>query len=164
MIFQNYQNSNIIYTVKAERLLAIITLLLNKKKISARVLAERFSVSTRTIYRDIDALALAGIPVYALPGRDGGFELIDGFTLQRQTLETGEVQRIIEGLRSLLPAYADSEIEDIIEKFTLLLNESKKRGISCSENHVFIEHTPSPQEKETLDTIEKSIKEKMYCQ
>jgi len=53
------------------RLIEILYILLQKKSITAKELAERFEVSVRTIYRDIDALSLAGVPVYARKGRYG---------------------------------------------------------------------------------------------
>jgi len=62
--------------MKAERLLAILTIFPNRKKISASALARELEVSLRTAYRDIDALAEAGIPVFATAGRTGRFELV----------------------------------------------------------------------------------------
>ncbi len=59
--------------MKMERLLAIIMLLLNRKQINAKELAEYFEVSQRTIYRDIDAINQAGIPIVSYMGAEGGF-------------------------------------------------------------------------------------------
>lgn len=54
------------------RLLQTTLILLNRKKVTANELAERFQVTPRTVYRDIDALSLAGVPVYSIKGRNGG--------------------------------------------------------------------------------------------
>lgn len=54
------------------RLLQILFILLEKGSVTAPALAEKFEVSARTIYRDIDALSAAGIPVYAVRGKGGG--------------------------------------------------------------------------------------------
>lgn len=146
--------------MKAERLLAILTILLNRKKISAAQLSRELEVSIRTIYRDIEALAEAGIPVYATNGRNGGFELMEGFTMDTQILETGEIRQILTGLQGLSAIYPATDIARLTEKFNLLLKESGPKGIRCPESHIFIELTPSHREKQILELIEGSISRK----
>lgn len=146
--------------MKAERLLAILTILLNRKKISAPALARELEVSLRTVYRDIDALAEAGIPVYATAGRTGGFELMDGFTINEQLLASGEIRQILAGLEGLSGIYSGAAFAGMIEKFRLLLKQSEKSGVKPVEKHLFIELTPSRREKSVLDEIEKAITEK----
>ncbi len=143
--------------MKAERLLAILTILLNRKKVTASYLATRFGVSVRTIYRDVDALAGAGLPVFATQGRDGGFELVEGFTVSAQVLETGEIEQILTGLRSLKAVQPGQGLETVIEKFTLALKESGKRGIRTPGGHLFIELTPSRREKRILAELDESV-------
>jgi predicted DNA-binding transcriptional regulator YafY len=65
--------------VRASRLVGLLGLLQARGRLSARQLAGELEVSQRTILRDIEALSAAGVPVYAVRGRLGGFELIDGF-------------------------------------------------------------------------------------
>lgn len=146
--------------MKAERLLAILNILLNRKKISASALARDLEVSIRTIYRDIEALAQAGIPVYATSGRDGGFELVEGFKMDSQLLETGEVSQILAGLQGISAVYPKPEMTGIIEKFSLILKKSGEHGLACPENHIFIELTPSQREKKILELVEESITKK----
>lgn len=67
--------------MKINRLLAIITILLNRKKISAVELSKRFEVSIRTIYRDIEAINMAGIPVVSQSGNNGGFYIVDDYKI-----------------------------------------------------------------------------------
>jgi len=62
--------------MKLNRLLEITLILLNKSTVTARELAERFNVSTRTIYRDVDELSAAGVPVFANKGSGGGISLL----------------------------------------------------------------------------------------
>ena len=62
--------------MKIDRLVAIIRLLPEKERIGTQELAETFEVSNRTIYRDIDAINLAGIPIHAVTGVGGGFEIM----------------------------------------------------------------------------------------
>jgi len=75
--------------------------LLDKGKATAPELAEKFEVSTRTIYRDIDALSGAGIPIYAEAGRNGGIYLMNGFVLDKVVLSEEEKQEILTALQSI---------------------------------------------------------------
>lgn len=68
---------------------------------TAPELAEKFEVSVRTIYRDIDALSGAGIPIYAEAGRNGGIHLMKGFVLDKAVLSKEEKQEILTALQSI---------------------------------------------------------------
>ena len=65
--------------MRADRLLSLLMLLQIKGKLPAHQLAKELEVSERTIYHDIEALSMAGVPVYGGPGRDGGFALVDHY-------------------------------------------------------------------------------------
>ena len=62
--------------MKIDRLLSIIVILLNKDKVTANELAGRFEVNVRTIYRDIETINLAGIPIVSYPGNSGGYGIL----------------------------------------------------------------------------------------
>ncbi len=66
--------------MKIDRLLAMTVLLLNRGRVSAKELADRFEVSTKTIYRDMETLNQAGIPIAAYQGTAGGFEVMEQYT------------------------------------------------------------------------------------
>lgn len=78
--------------MQESRLFKIIYYLLDKGHATAPELAAKFEVSVRTIYRDIDALSGAGIPVYAETGRNGGIYLMNDFVLDRAVLSEREKQ------------------------------------------------------------------------
>lgn len=97
------------------RLLSIIYILMNKGTVTAKELSERFEVSVRTIYRDIDVLSMAGIPVYTTKGRNGGIHLTEQFVLNKMLVSKKEQQQILAALASLRETGAHEE-EEILEK------------------------------------------------
>jgi predicted DNA-binding transcriptional regulator YafY len=84
-----------------QRLFGIIYILLDKKTVTAKELAERFEVSTRTIMRDIETLSAAGIPIYTTKGNGGGVSLMDGYVLNKATVSSEEQEQILLALQSL---------------------------------------------------------------
>ena len=68
------------------RLFEIVYILMQKKKITAKELAEKFEVSTRTIYRDIESLSRAKIPIYSSKGKDGGIGILEEYVLNKTVL------------------------------------------------------------------------------
>ena len=93
------------------RLLGIIYILLNKGTVTAGELAERFEVSVRTIYRDVENLSMAGIPVYTRKGKGGGISLTERFVLDKLLISGEEQARILAALASLEETGAGDEGE-----------------------------------------------------
>ena len=91
-----------------ERLISMIYILMNKGTVTAGELAERFEVSTRTIYRDIEALSIAGIPVYCKKGKNGGISLTEEFVLNKMLITKEEQQEILAALVGL----RETEVSD----------------------------------------------------
>ncbi len=83
------------------RLFKILYYLLDKGRATASELAEKFEVSQRTVYRDVEALSGAGIPVYAEPGRKGGICLLRGFTLDRAAFSREERQEVLAAVQGI---------------------------------------------------------------
>lgn len=96
--------------MQESRLFKIIYHLLDKGKATALELAGKFEVSVRTIYRDIDALSEAGIPIYTETGRNGGIHLMNDFVLDKAVLSEEEKQEILLALQSMNITKDNSEI------------------------------------------------------
>ena len=87
--------------MKIDRLIGILSILLQEEKTTAPELAKRFEVSRRTINRDIEDLCKAGIPIRTMQGAGGGISIIDGYRMDRTILTSKDMQMILAGLRSL---------------------------------------------------------------
>ena len=109
--------------MQTTRLFEIIYTLLNKKCVTARELAEQFGVSTRTIYRDIDILSLAGIPVYTEKGKGGGISLLPDFVLNKSILSEQEQNEILTALQGL-SALNIVDAERVLQKLSTIFNKS----------------------------------------
>ena len=101
--------------MKINRLLEIVTILLNRETVTAKELAERFGVSTRTIYRDVDVLSSAGVPVYTNKGCSGGISLLEDYTLSKVILSKSESEGLLLALKTI-GATSYPEADAIINK------------------------------------------------
>jgi len=102
--------------MKLDRLLGILTVLLQRDRVTAPYLAEKFEVNRRTIGRDIDALCLAGIPVVTQQGIGGGISIAEGFRLDKSVLTTDELSGIIAALKGIGSVSEQSQIERTLDK------------------------------------------------
>ncbi len=102
--------------MKLDRLIAILSVLLNREQVTAPELAKRFEVSRRTVNRDIEALNRAGIPVVTRQGAGGGIRIMDGFRMDRTILTSREMQAILSGLRGLDSVSGTSRYKQLMEK------------------------------------------------
>lgn len=102
--------------LKIDRLVSMIFLLMKKKKISARELSDYFGCSVRTVYRDIETLENAGVPIISHQGVDGGFELVEGYRIEKPFLSSQEASTILGILEGLKHVIDDVELENISTK------------------------------------------------
>ena len=102
--------------MKIDRLIGVLSVLLQEEKTTAPELAERFEVSRRTINRDIEDLCKAGIPIRTVQGTGGGISIMDGYRMDRTILTSKDMQMILAGLRSLDSVSGSSYYGQLMEK------------------------------------------------
>lgn len=135
--------------------------MLNKENVTASELAEKMEVSIRTIYRDIDTISSAGIPIYTSVGRNGGIQFQQGYVLNRSILSSQEKQNILLALQNITILSKDQKM-DILNKIS---------GIFCEEIPQWLEidltlwgANKNNSENEKFSLLEKAIKEKTIIQ
>ncbi|MGI0509332.1 WYL domain-containing protein [Treponema denticola] len=144
--------------MKLERILEIIIYLLNHEKVSAKYLAEYFDVSVRTIQRDMVSIAEAGIPVYTLGGRYGGYAVLENYKIKNINIKNSEQQIIISALESLATSYTNDRLNSLIEKYNAIIE--KEGG-----QKVFWDFSVTKENKKVQDSnmlLEKAIGAKTY--
>ena len=114
--------------MQISRLFEIVYLLLERRSVTARELAERFEVSPRTIYRDVDALAQAGIPVYADRGQGGGIRLMEQFVLNKSLLSVKERRELLAFVQGM-QAVREEEVQPLLEKLSSLFGAEREDWI-----------------------------------
>lgn len=102
--------------MKLDRLIGVLSVLLQKESVTAPELAERFEVSRRTIGRDIEDLCKAGIPIVTTQGVGGGIRIMDGFSMDKTLLTSKDMQMIMAGLRSLDSISGSQYYSQLMEK------------------------------------------------
>ncbi|WP_308221946.1 HTH domain-containing protein [Lysinibacillus sp. BPa_S21] len=128
--------------MKLERLLSIIIILLNRRKVQAKDLAEQFEVSIRTIYRDIDSLNAAGIPIVTYQGTNGGIGLSEGYRLDRNLLTNDELATIVTALRSISTSYGKEQNQRLVEKINSVVLPAHEEEFQHKTNRVLIDYSP----------------------
>ena len=108
--------------MKIDRLLGIVMILLQKDKVTAPYLAERFEVSRRTINRDIEDLCMAGIPIITTQGGKGGISIADGYKVDKSILTYEEMQNLIAGLKVIDSISSKTQSEQLLSKFQVKPN------------------------------------------
>jgi predicted DNA-binding transcriptional regulator YafY len=136
------------------RLFEIVYILQDRRHVTAKELAERFEVSPRTIYRDIDKLSAANVPVYTQKGKTGGIGLLPGYVLDRATLSEAERGEILAALQSLSAAVENDGAA--LQKLSALFGERKGAA-----SWVEIDYSDwNPARREQFDLLKRAIIER----
>ena len=128
--------------MKIDRLVSIIMILLDKKRMGAQELADMFEVSPRTIYRDIDAINLAGIPIRSTSGVGGGFEIMPEYKVDKKVFSTADLSAILMGLSSLSNMVRGDELVNALAKVKSFIPAEKAKDIEIKTNQICIDLSP----------------------
>lgn len=140
--------------MKNDRLFGIMHLLIERGSVTAKELSERFEVSVRTIYRDIEVLSMNGIPVYTTQGKGGGISLMEGYSVDKAMLTDEEQKQVLMALESL-QALTGKKGDASLEKLRNIFHKNTRSWISID----FSSWEDSPSEKEIFSGIQKGILE-----
>jgi predicted DNA-binding transcriptional regulator YafY len=128
--------------MKLDRLISIILILLEQERVGAQALAERFEVSPRTIYRDIDSINLAGIPVRSTSGVGGGFEIMEQYKIDKKVFSTADLSTILMGLSSLSNMVRGDELVNALAKVKSFIPADRAEDIALKTNQIWIDLSP----------------------
>lgn len=120
--------------MQINRLFEIVYILLDKKTVTARELSEHFEVSKRTIYRDMEILSQAGIPIYTTKGKGGGISVLPEFVLNKSILSDAEQNEILAALQSV-NALNGSPADPVLEKLATFFKKDNTNWIDVDFSH-----------------------------
>ncbi|MDQ3703303.1 MAG: WYL domain-containing protein [Chloroflexota bacterium] len=149
--------------MRADRLIALVLLLQARGRMTAEALAMRLEVSVRTVYRDLDALSAAGVPVYAACGRGGGVELPDGFRLDLNALNPEEARAVFLGgvAAPLAELGVGAVLDGALRKLAAALSAPSRDAAERTRQRLLVDTSdwwqPPPPTPPALRTIEEAI-------
>lgn len=144
--------------LRVDRLLSIILIISSRGRVTGQELSEHFEVSLRTIYRDIDKICEAGIPIASEGGKGGGFYLMENFSLDKLFLKEGEVHTLRAMISSLGFLFGKSgQFNDLLLKIEASgeSNDLVKDRLNINMSHFSMEE----ELKEYLHLINRAIEE-----
>ncbi len=139
--------------MKIERLISMIMILLKRDLVSATELAKTFEVTTRTIYRDVETLSMANIPIYTVPGRDGGIGLMPTYKVDKKLLTSKDLQNILTALHGVEQLIESPEINSTMTKIRAMQTEEWNDPMDFSL------HFKSWQGTEEMKAVAESLQE-----
>ncbi len=147
--------------MKNETTLSILFDLLSKKRVKASYLAEKYEVSERSVYRYIDALDAAGVPIYTTRGRDGGIAIVDAYRLPSTFMTVKEFEKTIDALTAIESGMPDKDLESAINKLKAAV-KTEYAGFDVKSGNLIIDAGPWGDAigyKNKLKTLQKCIEE-----
>lgn len=115
--------------MKVDRLLSIVMHLLSRRRMSGQELASLFEVSLRTIYRDLETINLAGIPIVSYSGANGGYEIMEQYRIDRQIVTLDDLHSILNALRGIQSSLEDPALDNLIAKVGALATKSEQNRL-----------------------------------
>lgn len=146
--------------MKLDRLISLLVVLLRRERAQARELAEMFEVSVRTIYRDIEAINLAGIPIVTYQGKGGGIGIAEGFRLDRSVLTADDMALLAALLKGMSAAYPGPRHEVLLEKIKNTLPEAQLELLNRRMKQLVVDLSPwggQERQKEKITLLRQAI-------
>ena len=129
--------------MKINRIITIIMILLQKDRISAKVLSEKLDVSLRTIYRDIQVIERAGIPIITYAGSQGGISILKDYKISKGLFTKDDVTVLLKGLNLLSsPILSDNEKSLTQEKIKSFLSQQELNDLGNELNQLAVDLSP----------------------
>jgi predicted DNA-binding transcriptional regulator YafY len=151
--------------MKIERLIAIIMLLLERDVVPTSELAEKLEVSRRTIFRDIDTLNIAGMPIMVTRGSTGGVSLMKSYKVDKKLFTPKDVQSLITSLQSYNQLLGDNEIYNTLTKLQSMTEKNDLLKQNISNQNFSIDLEPNQGNRSLrifLKVIEAAMNDKRY--
>lgn len=146
--------------MKIQRLIAILTVLLQTDNVPAPRLAEKFGVSVRTIYRDVQALESAGIPIVTTPGLHGGIGILEQYKINKKLFTSQDISTLLTGLHTVSGSLSGGSLNQTLEKIRALIPEDQVRAIELDARKLYIDMTPwqqNPRMVTHLATLQQAL-------
>lgn len=147
--------------MKIERLIGIIMLLLQRELVSAAEMATMFEVTKRTIYRDVDTLSMANIPIYTMPGVKGGIGIMPTYKVDKKLLTVEDLTAIITGLSGFEQLLSSADIKKTLQKMKNMLgheNELPASSISLDFSNLAMKQ----EFNENVERLHLAIKKQQF--
>ncbi len=146
--------------MKVDRLVGIVMILLEKERVGAQELADRFEVTRRTIYRDIEAISMAGIPVCSMPGVGGGFEILPEYKVDKRLFSRDELSALLMGLTNLSGMVQREDLAHALAKVHSFIPADQARDIEIKANQICIDLNPwmgNGNVKQSLEIVKSAL-------
>jgi predicted DNA-binding transcriptional regulator YafY len=146
--------------MKIDRLISIIMLLLERRSVGAKNLAEMFEVSLRTIYRDMDTINAAGIPIVSASGVGGGFSIMDEYKVNKKIFTVSDITTLLMGLGSIPQNVTENEIVNTLAKIKSFVPAAQANEIAFRAGQITIDSSPwmtSENSMSILGTVREAV-------
>lgn len=147
-------------SMKIQRLIALLTVLLQHDRVPATRLAEKFEVSVRTIYRDIETLEGAGIPIVTHTGTHGGVGIMEQYKIDKKLFTHDDIATLLTGLQTMSIPMSSGALNQTLEKVRGLMPKEKALAIEMNARKMYIDMTPwanHPLFTQQLETIKAAL-------
>ncbi|MCI8493418.1 YafY family protein [Anaerotruncus sp.] len=153
--------------MKIDRLIAIIMILLERDKIKAEELANMFEVSPRTIYRDLDSINQAGIPIVAVSGPGNGVSILKSYKIEKNLFSMNEITALLMALGSIQSNLPSKEITTALAKVKGMVPPEKQEQLNFKANQIKIDFSPwlySESVLKRIQLIQKAMEQQFLLQ